>query len=146
MDRSLFKEIIYEIAGVSKQAYHQQIRQRNKVNDKENLIINKVIKFRKRHSKMGSRVLFFTLNVKGIGINKFERLLSFKGLDAKHKRKRIVTTAGVYEDTDVNLIKGLAVNNINQVIAGDITYFQGGVKLFYIFTLKDAYSKSFVGL
>jgi len=58
MDRSLFKETIYEIAGVSKQAYHQQIRQRNKINDKETLIIDKVIKFRKRHSKMGSRMFF----------------------------------------------------------------------------------------
>lgn len=95
---------------------------------------------------MGSRVLFYALKVDIIGINKFEQLLSARGLSAIQKRKRIVTTTGVYEDTDENLINGLSINNINIVIAGDITYFSNGATLFYIFTLKDAYSKRVVGL
>lgn len=95
---------------------------------------------------MGSRVLFYALKVEDLGINKFEKLLSLKGLSARQKRKRIVTTTGVYEDADENLINGIELNDINLVIAGDITYFKVGAKLFYIFTLKDAYSKRIVGL
>ncbi len=140
------KEAIYRVAGVSRQAYHQQMLQSTKVKQREEAIIDKVIKFRKRHAKMGCRVLFYAIKVAHIGINKFEELLSSKGLAAKRTRKRIVTTTGLYEDTDVNLINGLEINNINVVIAGDITYFKLGAKLFYIFTLKDAYSKRVVGL
>ena len=146
MDNDIFKEAIYSVAGVTRQAYHQQIKQSQKVKTREDLIVENVVKFRKRHSRMGSRVLFYAIKVEGIGVNKFETLLSSRGLSAKHKQKRIVTTTGRYEDTDVNLINGLTISNINQVIAGDITYFKSGVKLFYIFTLKDAYSKRIVGL
>lgn len=146
MSDDIFKEAIYTIAGVTRQAYHQQIQQSYKVKSREDLIVEKVVKFRKRHSKMGSRVLFYAIKVEGIGVNTFENLLSSRGLSAKYKRKRIVTTTGLYEDTDVNLINGLTLSNINEVIAGDITYFQSGAKLFYIFTLKDAYSKRIVGL
>ena len=146
MDNHIFKQAIYAIAGITRQAYHQQILQSDKVKNRDDLIVEKVIKFRKRHSRMGSRVLFYALKVEGIGINTFESLLSARGLSARYKRKRIVTTTGIYEDTDVNLTNGLLLNNINQVIAGDITYFKSGAKLFYIFTLKDAYSKRIVGL
>jgi putative transposase len=120
--------------------------QHSKIKKREDAIIDKVIKFRKRHSKMGCRVLFYALKIEDIGINKFEELLSSKGLGVKQKRKRIVTTTGVYDDTDENLINGIEINNINAVIAGDITYFKTGTKLFYIFTLKDVYSKMIVGL
>jgi putative transposase len=142
----VYKESIYKVAGVSRQAYHQQILQHGKIKKREDAIIDKVIKFRKRHSKMGCRVLFYALKIADIGINKFEELLSSKGLGAKQKRKRIVTTTGVYDDTDENLINGIEINNVNAVIAGDITYFKIGTKLFYIFTLKDVYSKMIVGL
>lgn len=146
MGNDIFRKAIYAVAGVSRQAYHQQIRQSKKVKNRDDLIVEKVIKFRKRHSRMGSRILFYALKIEGVGVNTFESLLSSRGLSAKYKRKRIVTTTGVYEDTDVNLISGLKISDINQVIAGDITYFKSGVKLFYIFTLKDTYSKRIVGL
>ena len=146
MSNNIFKQTIYAIAGVTRQACHQQIRQSNRVKNREDLIVENVVKFRKRHSRMGSRVLFYALKVEGIGVNKFENLLSERGLAAKYKRKRIVTTTGLYEDTDVNLINGLVVSHINEVIAGDITYFKIRTKVFYIFTLKDAYSKRIVGL
>lgn len=95
---------------------------------------------------MGSRVMFYKLKIKEVGVNKFEKIVSESGLSLVKRRKRIVTTNGVYEKSDINLINGKQLNNINQVIAGDITYLILNDKNYYIFTLKDMYSKRIVGL
>ena len=81
-----------------------------------------------------------------MGINKFEKIVSRNGLSVVLKRKRIITTDGLYEKSDTNLINGLILNKINQVIAGDITYLILDHITYYIFTLKDMYSKRIVGL
>ena len=101
---------------------------------------------RKKHKTMGARVLYHQLKVTEVGVNKFEKILSESGLSVVIKRKRIITTDGVYEKSDRNLINGKALTNINQVIAGDITYLILEGKTYYIFTLKDMYSKRIVGL
>jgi putative transposase len=109
-------------------------------------IIGKVKEIRKKHKKMGSRVMFYQLNIENIGVNKFEKMVSKNGLTVTIKRKRIVTTDGFHEKMDINLINGLTLNNINQVIAGDITYLIVNDKTYYVFTLKDMYSKRIIGL
>lgn len=81
-----------------------------------------------------------------MGINKFERLVSLHGLSGKVKKNKIKTTDGKRYKEDKNLINGFVLSDINQVIAGDITYFQSGKQLYYIFSLKDAYSKRILGL
>jgi len=95
---------------------------------------------------MGSRVLYYRLKIADIGVNKFEKILSKNGLCVKVKRKRIVTTDGRHENSDRNHINGITLTNINQVIAGDITYLLMRDKTYYIFTLKDMYSKRIIGL
>lgn len=95
---------------------------------------------------MGSRTMYHQLKINDIGINKFEKIISKNGLTIKQKRKRIITTDGFYEKCDTNLINGLTLNHINQVIAGDITYLILKDKTYYIYTLKDMYSKRIIGL
>lgn len=95
---------------------------------------------------MGSRCMFHNLNIQEIGINKFEKLMSENNLTVKTKKRRIVTTQGFYEECDVNMINGKEINDINQVIAGDITYFKTPKKNYFICTLKDMYNKEIVGL
>lgn len=112
----------------------------------EKSIISKVQKARKKHKNMGARLLYYHLNIKEIGINKFEKIVSNYGLSVKIKRKRIITTDGLYEKSDKNLINGMRLENINQVIAGDITYLILKETTYYIFTLKDMYSKRIIGL
>ncbi len=72
--------------------------------------------FRKQNPQMGSRVMYEILEIQGIGINKFERLLSENNLCAKIKKNRRKTTRGYPEDSDVNLINGLILNDINILI------------------------------
>lgn len=95
---------------------------------------------------MGARVMFYHLGITEIGVNKFENILSKNNLSVIIKKKRIITTNGVYDQADKNLINGLILNNINQVISGDITYVILKTKTYYIFTLKDMYSKRVLGL
>lgn len=90
--------------------------------------------------------MYHQLDIQNLGVNKFERILSNNGLSVVIKRKRIVTTTWIYEKSDQNLLNGLMLNDINQVIAGDITYLILKHKTFYVFTLKDRYSKGIVGL
>jgi len=141
-----FQCILFEIVGISKQSYHQHWLQETKERQEEDRIIELVKAKRVYHKKMGSRPLFYTLKLEGIGINSFERLLAAKGYGIDRKRKRIITTDGVHEDDDMNLINGFELTGINQVIAGDITYVNGVHQTLYVFTLKDAYSKRIVGL
>lgn len=109
-------------------------------------MISIVKETRKKHRNMGSRVMYHQLKIEEVGINKFEKIVSNNGLCVQVKRRRIVTTNGVYEDWDKNLINGMILTNINQVIAGDITYLILEDKVYYIFSLKDMYSKRIVGL
>ncbi|HAT76929.1 MAG TPA: hypothetical protein DCS19_08795 [Flavobacterium sp.] len=95
---------------------------------------------------MGSRTMYYQLKIDYIGINKFEKIVKENGLTIQQKRKRIITTDGFYEKCDTNLINGLTLHYINQVIAGDITYLILKDKTYYIFTLKDMYSKRIIGL
>lgn len=112
----------------------------------EEVIIAKVREARLSHPRMGSRPMYHYLQIKYIGINKFEKILTKNNLTIKQRKKRIITTQGLHEEIDENLINGAKINNINQVIAGDITYLTIREKTYYIFTLKDMYSKRIVGL
>jgi putative transposase len=140
-----FLKEIFFVAAISKQAYYQHWQKKVEKNIMEQHIINRVNQVRVNHKKMGARPLFYTLGIEGIGINKFEQLLANKGLNVQFKCKRIITTNGQHEEQDINHVKGLIIRDINKVIVGDITYFFAD-DLYYIFSLKDAYSKRLIGL
>lgn len=114
----------------------------------EQEILQKVYKARVRQNDLGARPLYYVLKITEIGINRFEQLLAAKGLNVQLKRKRwIKTTDGVHEEFDINRVKGLSINDISKVIVGDITYFYTDNNvLYYIFSLKDAYSKRVIGI
>lgn len=142
-----FQKEIFCVAGISKQAYHKYCHAKVQKDILEEGVLQLVHRFRARHEKMGSRTLFYALNIKEMGVNKFEQLLLEKGLNVQFKRKRrIITTNGIHESQDINLVKGLKIYDINKVIVGDITYFFSEDDLYYIFCLKDAYSKRIVGI
>jgi putative transposase len=145
-------ESLYKELGITRQAIWQYNRRElgNKVIVNE--VIDLVKKQRKKHPKMGSRILFHTItNVEGrelkIGINKFEKIVSEAGLTAgKYKIRSPKTSDGLGRNNYPNLTKGLVLSNINQLVVGDITYYQLEDRFYYIFTLKDVYSQRILGL
>jgi len=97
---------------------------------------------------MGSRLLYYAAKISEmpkIGITKFERIMSEKGMTLKQKRKWVRTTFSVKHQYE-NLINGMELIDINTVVTGDITYYSTENQRYYIFTLKDQYSKRILGL
>lgn len=141
-----FKKDIYRAAFTTRQGYDKLRQQRKKQEVVVTSVIKQVGEIRKEHPKMGSRPLFYKCNFEDIGINRFERIVQEEGLCIPRKRIRITTTDGVHENTDHNLLKGQSLTGINQAIVGDITYFKPYNELYYIFTLKDAYSGRILSL
>lgn len=140
------KTALFKTAGITRQGYEKQKKKQSKEQEQASSLKQRIIKAREQHKHMGSRVLYHHLGITEIGINKFEQFVSASGLTVRKQRKRIITTIGHYEEQDQNLTYGLELKGINQLISGDITYLIDKEKKYYIFTLKDAYSKRIIGL
>ena len=141
------KEIL-AVSGISRQSYHKHFKHREADVSREELILSEVKEARKTmaYRKMGARPLYYALEIRGMGINQFERLLSANGLSVEIKRSPAKTTRGQPHFQDINLVKNTGINDKNQVISGDITYLPVNGRFYYISTLKDAYSKAVIGL
>nr|MBK9652430.1 DDE-type integrase/transposase/recombinase [Bacteroidota bacterium] len=144
--RDYKNELIYSIAGISRQGYFKQKQQQKKQMIIDDILSKKVAASRKKHPRMGSRSMYHQAPITEMGINKFEQWMSANNLTISVCKRRIVTTLKGPGKTYPNLIEGIIIDNINQVVAGDITYYQVHKKTYYIFTLKDLYSKRLVGI
>jgi len=141
---------LYEVAGMSRQAYHKGIRNMIDEDVKWRTLPHLVNDYRSKHdSRAGSRSLYFNLNVKevfGVGINTFERKMASLDLTLRPLRTRVVTTQSSIQSWNYsNLIQGLEVIGINQVVVGDLTYVTVGIHRYYLFCLTDVYSARIVG-
>jgi putative transposase len=145
-------EGFYNEIGTSRQAISQMNLRDKIAKSKDESIIKIVSDWRQKHPKMGSRTLFYTIqNIGGIelgiGVNKFEQLMKREGLtNEKPIKKWIKTSDGLGKESFKNLTNGIELNNVNQLIVGDITYYQLEDQMSYIFTLKDMYSQRILGL
>lgn len=146
-------ESVYRELGLSRQALHQQCRRDMGQQTHHEHLFEIVKEWRMKHPRMGSRSLYYSIkNIGGIdlgmGVNKFEQLMSTSGMTIKPLRSRIVKTSdGKGKGHYPNLANGLILNNVNQLIVGDITYYDIiDDQWSYIFTLKDIYSQRILGL
>ncbi|MCO5231823.1 MAG: DDE-type integrase/transposase/recombinase [Chitinophagales bacterium] len=139
---------ILQVAQISRQAFHKHFKKVQKRDLTDSQLVNKVALARTtmEYRKMGARTLYYALEIDKIGINRFEQLLSSKGFNVVTKRNYRKTTNGSRWQDDVNRVKNTSIDDINKVILGDITYLSVHGIFYYIYTLKDAYSKRIVGL
>ena len=100
--------------------------------------------------RAGLRSLYYNLGIKskfGIGVNKFEEMMSANGLALPPLSTRVVTTKSSMQSWNYgNLVNGLLINNINQVVVGDLTYLSIFGKRYFLFCLTDLYSARIVGI
>jgi putative transposase len=110
-----------------------------------------VIQHRSNHVRDGSRQMYYSANVKevlGIGVTKFERLMSELGLTISPlKTHQNLSERCSRSSLYPNLTNGLKLTGINQLIVGDLTELRvkTGQK-WYVFVLTDVYSGRLVGL
>ncbi|MBL0316086.1 MAG: IS3 family transposase [Flavobacteriales bacterium] len=143
-------ESFYRRTEVSRQAHSQwyfRYLKQSKMNTK---LIDEVIQYRRTNDcRAGSRHLFYNLKIKeryDIGVTKFEQLMSQQGLSLPVVRVKVVTTKSSRQSWNYkNLVSGLKVTDINQVIVGDITYLHHNGLRYYFFGEKDVYSARLVG-
>ena len=109
-----------------------------------------VFRYRKVNDRRaGSRSTYYNIDIKnrfGIGVNKFERLLSEHELTMAPLRVNVVTTNSSFQSFNYeNLVEGLVINGIRQLIVGDLTYVAIGKYRYFLFCLTDVYSSRIVG-
>jgi transposase InsO family protein len=136
---------IYAVAGVSKQACHQhRIRQLEKQTTARKFF-ELADRIRNDHSKVGCRKMALDLRCKGWGRDKTEQLLLQSGYRVYYPPNFTRTTFSQQHLLYPNLIEGLELTNINQLVQTDITYYRVGDRSFYIVFLIDVYSRLIVG-
>jgi transposase InsO family protein len=144
-------ESLYAYLGVSRQGHYQRLQKVQAQETMMDSVEQQVEQYRRdKDQRAGSRSLFYNLGIKaqfGIGVTKFERLMSGRGLTLAPLRVRVITTQSVLQSWNYdNLANGLVVNGINQLVVGDLTYVSIGSLRFYLFCLTDVYSARLVGL
>ena len=151
LDRKYSMERFYQTTGGSRQKYGQLKLVSKSKKSLEDTIISYVRSWRVNHPSMGSRVLYQSMSEAGIdipfGITAFEKLMSRKGLTVQTRKRFFPRTSdGKGKNNHPNLTNGLILNDINQHIAADITYFQINQRWYYLFLLKDVYSQRLISL
>jgi transposase InsO family protein len=139
-------EAIYRVFDISRQAVHQSsTRQRGQVHAADKLILQ-AQSVRKNHPRMGCRKLANRIkDESGIGRDKVEALLLARGFRIKRKINYVRTTYSQREMYFPNLIQGIKLDNKNQVIQTDITYYRVGENHYYITFLLDVYTRRIIG-
>lgn len=149
-ENGIVMESLYQMLEVSRQGMFKRITYYKQEQQIMELITPQINHYRHgKDRRAGSRSLFYNLNVKnyGIGVTKFEQWMAAYKLTILPLRIRIITTQSSLQSWNYsNLINGIEINNINQVVAGDLTYVSLGSDLFYVFGLTDLYSARIVGL
>jgi len=134
--------------GISRQAYYKRMKRLERKSHQLSSLEQLVIKEREVKSRAGLRVIYHKNNLSSsLGINQFEKKMSSLGYALKPLKSFIKTTdsRGHHHKYD-NLVSGKIINGDNQVISGDITYFQSSIGLFYIFLLTDLYTLEIKGI
>jgi len=136
---------VYQVAGISKQAVHKRRVQQLQKADQAIKFFEKADKIRDDHPGAGCRKMARQLAVKGWGRDKVEQLLLVNGYRLSYRRYYKRTTYSQDKLYFPNLIEGLAVDNINQVVQTDITYYRVKDRFYYLVFLIDVYSRRIVG-
>ena len=139
---------ICSLAGISRQGYYKRIKRLEEREVLYNKVENIVIGNRIEKSRSGLRTIYYKENMSSLlGINQFEKEMSSRGyaLPPYKTYKKTTDSRGKFYLFD-NLIQGQEINNENQVIVGDITYYENQGELYYIFQFTDLFTKEIKGL
>lgn len=94
---------------------------------------------------MGCRKMALKLFGMGLGRDRIEGLLLQSGFRVSYPPNYTKTTHSQRYSVYKNLISGLKVNGINQVVQSDITYLWVMNRFYYLVLIIDVYSRRIVG-
>lgn len=135
---------IYQIAGLSKQAYHQyEIKRARKLLERSELEIQ-INLVREAHPGCGLEKLYKTLRPTTMGRDKFIDTFQELGYGIKPRKNYRRTTIAAHLKFP-NLITGLQVYCQDQLWQSDITYIYVADRYYYLTFIIDVYTKEIKG-
>jgi putative transposase len=100
---------------------------------------------RQDHPTIGLRDLYYMINPKCFGRDKFESFCKYNNLGSKKHKNYTRTTDSRGLIRYENHIKDLELEHIDQVWVSDISYFYLNGKFYYLCFILDAYSRRIIG-
>jgi putative transposase len=136
---------IYASLGTSKQNFHQQLDRWLDAKEEQAALIPLMHEIRHDHPKMSSREMYKKLKPETMGRDKFEAFCFSQGLKVTHPRNFRKTTDSSGVERFPNLIEGRELTHVNQVLVGDITYYEMNGQFYYLTFIMDLYNREIVG-
>lgn len=136
---------LYRILSIRKQAFHQMMKRRNRDLATAEQVLFLVNKIRKDHPHMSVREIYFKLKPPGMGRDKFEHFCFERGYRVIQARNYRRTTDSRGVTRFPNLLKGIEVTGVNQVLVSDITYYEMDRQFYYLTFIMDLYNREVIG-
>lgn len=135
---------LYRVLGVSKQSVHQS-RRRQELFDKElAMLVQEADLLKSEHPGCGVEKMYYTLQPKMMGRDKFCELFLSLGYGVKKVKNYRKTTIRGHINYP-NLIEGMQVTRPFQVVQSDITYFDLHGEFYYLVFIIDVYTRVILG-
>lgn len=150
-ERSLDIVTLCGLFGRSRQAYYKHQERKYKERVREELLIQLIMKLRKRMPRLGGRKLLYKIKPQlqgelSMGRDKFFKFLREHGLLVRRRRYRPYTTMSNHWLRKYNnLIKDFEPTGPNQLWVSDITYIDTAEGFAYLFLITDGYSRKIMG-
>src|SRR5579862_102119 len=148
----LSREVLCRLFGKTRHAYYDHLWRAQRINIKDDIILQQVLELRKAMPRLGTRKLLNrlqpTLLSHDIQIGRdylFDLLDAHRLLIRKRKRKIVTTNSRHRYRKYPNLIRHLSITRPEQVWVSDMTYIQVQNKWSYLSLITDAYSRKIMG-
>jgi transposase InsO family protein len=130
---------------MSKQSFHQKLDRWLAGKEEQAALIPIIRDIREDHPRMGARVMYDKILPDTMGRDKFEAYCFSIGLKVNYPKNYRKTTDSSKTKRFPNLIEGIEVTGVNQVLVSDITYYEMNRRFYYLTFITDLYNKEIVG-
>jgi putative transposase len=136
---------LYKVLSVTKQAFHQRLDHHLHCQDEQQQLLSVVYDIRHEHPRLSARQMYFMIQPKFMGRDRFEAFCFENGFKIDRKRSFHRTTNSLGVTRFNNLIARIELTCVNQVWVSDITYYRIHEQFFYLTFVMDLYSRMIVG-
>jgi len=131
--------------GSSKQSFHQKLDRWLSRKEEQAALVPLILEIRREHPTMSARVMYTMLRPATMGRDKFEAFCFTRGFKVNHPKNYRKTTDSSKTDHFENLIEGMELTGVNQVLVSDITYYEMNGRFWYLTFIMDLYTREIVG-
>jgi len=133
------------VTGSSKQNFHQKLDRWLSQKEEQEAMIPLIREIRKEHPSLSARIMYDMLKPTTMGRDKFERFCFERGFRVNQPKNFRKTTDSSSTERFPNLIEGLELTRVNQVLVSDITYYEMNGRFYYLTFIMDLYTREIVG-